>query len=314
LAKYLQAKASGRLAEARAAATAILSNCTLCPRYCRVDRLAGERGFCGGGRFAEVAGYGPHYGEESVLVGCYGSGTIFFCGCNLRCVFCQNYAISHCTDEDCRQVEATELATVMLELQRCGCHNINFVTPTHFVPQLLDALDIASDGGLTVPLVYNCGGYESLETLQLLDGIIDVYMPDLKFSHSSTSTAYLQAPDYPQVAQQALREMQRQVGDLQLDEAGLAVQGILVRHLLMPGGIEEAKTILRFLAIDISRDCYVNIMAQYHPCGDAQTIAELNRTIAPEVYDEAIQYARSLGLYRLDEPDIGRLLRRLRHR
>lgn len=308
---YFSAKSDGRLRKAREAAGRQLRSCSLCPRCCGVDRLAGERGFCGVGRYAEVASYGPHFGEESVLVGQHGSGTIFFCGCNLRCSFCQNYELSQCSHPDCVAVGDDELAAVMLELQRLGCHNINVVTPSHVVPQLLGGLDRAVDQGLAIPLVYNCGGYESLETLELLHGIVDIYMPDIKFSSKASSLAYMAAPDYPLVARQALLAMQRQVGDLFIDEEGIAAGGLLVRHLLMPGGMGETKEILEFLATEISRDCYLNIMAQYRPCGRARATDRLNRTIETEMYDRAVRYARELGLHRLDEPDIGRMLRRL---
>jgi putative pyruvate formate lyase activating enzyme len=289
----------------------LLNPCTLCPRQCRVDRSAGERGYCGSGRLAEVASYGPHFGEESVLVGSGGSGTIFFCGCNLRCTFCQNYAISHGEDSDCRPVSDHELAAIMVQLQNLGCRNINFVTPTHVVPQILAALPAAVEAGLKVPLVYNCGGYERVETLQLLEGIFDIYMPDAKFSHPESGLRYANAADYPEILQAALGEMQRQVGDLQIHGDGLAARGLLVRHLLMPEGLGEAEEIFRFLAEDISRNCYLNIMDQYRPCGQLAGRPGTPPTISAAYHGAAVRAAETAGLLRLDRLDMAAFLRRL---
>lgn len=308
---YLQAMRDGLLTKRIEQAEKLLNPCTLCPRQCKVNRLAGERGFCRTGRWAEVASYGPHFGEESVLVGSGGSGTIFFCGCNLLCNFCQNYAISRGEDEDCRVVSDSELAAIMVELQEMGCHNINFVTPTHVVPQILAALPLAIEAGLTVPLVYNCGGYERVETLRLLDGIVDIYMPDAKFSAADSGRRYAKAADYPERMRAGLVEMQQQVGDLQTNGDGLAERGLLVRHLLMPEGLAEAQEIFRFLAQEISPNCYVNIMDQYRPCGEMAGLHNAPVTITPAMYEAALQAAREEGLSRRDRRDTAALLRRL---
>lgn len=308
---YLRASKTGLLQERIATSRARLDGCTLCPRRCGVDRLAGERGFCHTGEYAEVASFGPHFGEESVLVGEHGSGTIFFCGCNLTCVFCQNYDISHPEPGSCEVVDSVRLGGAMAELERQGCHNINFVTPSHVIPQILAALPHAIEAGLTVPLVYNCGGYEEVESLRLLEGIVDIYMPDFKFWTGGSGKRYARAADYPEKARAALMEMQRQVGDLQISEDGLAERGLLVRHLLMPHGLEESRAILRFLAEQVSRNCYVNIMDQYRPCGKLAAFPELLETVKAEDYQAALQMARQFGLSRLDIKDIASLMRRL---
>lgn len=299
--KYLNAEKSGLLQEKIIQAENELAECTLCPRKCGVDRRVGERGYCGIGGLAEVASYGPHFGEESVLVGDKGSGTIFFCGCNLLCRFCQNYEISHCSVEECTTVNEYELAGIMLELQAKGCQNINLVTPSHVVPQILAALPRATSGGLHIPLVYNCGGYESVETLHLLEGLVDIFMPDVKFWHKDSAVQCAEAPDYRQRVQETLLEMQRQVGDLLVNSEGIAERGLLVRHLLMPGGLEESKAIFKYLAEHISKNCYLNIMDQYRPCGRALDIPGMGETITVEQYQQAITSAKENGLTRLDQ-------------
>ncbi|KJR98540.1 MAG: radical SAM protein [Desulfobulbaceae bacterium BRH_c16a] len=309
-ASYL-AMDSGILQERIERSLELLMSCRLCPRQCGVDRFAGEKGYCRTGRFAEVASYGPHFGEEQVLVGTRGSGTIFFCGCNLLCNFCQNYEISRVSDPDCQPVSDEKLAAIMVELQEAGCHNINFVTPTHVMPQILAALPHAIRAGLRVPLVYNCGGYERVESLQLLDRIVDIYMPDTKFWDSRSGLRYANAPDYPEKMKAALAEIQRQVGDLRLDAQGLAEQGLLVRHLLMPGGLAEGRAIFHFLAKEISPNCYVNIMDQYRPCGEAALGGEGGGMIESTMYNQAIRAAKSAGLSRLDQRDLAELIRRL---
>jgi len=311
---YLKAAKSGLLEQRIIKSSQLLKKCTLCPRRCRVDRSAGELGLCRTGAMVEIASYGPHFGEESVLVGQHGSGTIFFCGCNLLCVFCQNYDISRLEESHCRPVDDRQLARVMVDLQEQGCLNINLVTPSHVVPQILAALPHAVNNGLTLPLVYNSSGYDSPATLQLLDGIIDIYMPDFKFWSENSAKRYAKAADYPEVARLALREMQRQVGDLKLSAEGYAERGLMVRHLLMPGGFAETEAILRFLAQEISVDCYVNIMDQYRPCGRAMEIAELKGTVSAEEYHLALQRAEEYGLTRLDRPDFSRLLRHMLER
>jgi putative pyruvate formate lyase activating enzyme len=307
---YLRAWRNGDLAERITESRQRLICCKLCPRQCGVNRLANERGVCRIGEYAEVASYGPHFGEESVLVGKHGSGTIFFCGCSLTCAFCQNYDISHPEPDSCDQVTARQLGSVMAALQQQGCRNINFVTPSHVVPQILAALPYAIEQGLTAPLVYNSSGYEEGETLQLLEGIVDIYMPDFKFWQNDSAKRYAHAADYPEKARAALLEMQRQVGDLRIDN-GIARRGLLVRHLLMPHGGEESREILKFLAEKISRNCYVNIMDQYRPCGSIAGFPELQETITAEDYQMALQQAKMLGLSRLDGKDFALLLKRL---
>lgn len=302
--------ASGQLERKAEIGRRLLRRCTLCPRRCRVDRHAGEIGVCGIGARARIASYGPHFGEEAVLVGPGGSGTIFLTGCSLRCCFCQNFDISQ-GDEPGQEVDDGDFAAIMLELQARGCSNINLVTPSHVVPQILAALLRAVEGGLRIPLVYNSSGYDSAPTLDLLAGAVDIYLPDLKFWLPATAGRYADAPDYPDIARQAIRRMHRQVGDLDIGADGLARRGLLVRHLLMPGQGEETAAILGFLATEISPSTYVNIMAQYHPCGQAERFPEICRGVSGAEYRQALACARSLGLARLDQPDLAGLLRQL---
>lgn len=287
----------------------MLSPCRVCPRNCKVDRLSDEKGVCQTGSKALVSSYAPHFGEESPLVGSGGSGTIFLTHCNLLCLFCQNFEISHLGEG--LETEAGQLASMMISLQRQGCHNINFVTPSHVVPQILSALPIAIEKGLTVPLVYNSSGYDSTETLKLLEGIVDIYMPDFKFWNRESAKRYANAPDYPEVARDAVLEMHRQVGDLVLDDDGVAVKGLLVRHLVMPGGLNETGEIMGFLARKVSRDTYVNVMDQYRPCGKAYQCPPIDRRLNKDEYQEAIELARDAGLRRLDERDWVKILKRL---
>ena len=276
-----------------------LKACTLCPRVCGVDRLSGEMGICQTGELAIVASYNPHFGEESPLVGQNGSGTIFFARCNLLCLFCQNYDISH--EGAGVAFSALDLAKAMLFLQDRGCENINFVTPSHVVPQILVAVDKAAEDGLRIPLVYNTSGYDRAETLAVLEGVFDIYMPDFKFWDPKVARQFCDAPDYPEVAREALREMHRQVGDLVLDEQGVAQRGLLVRHLVLPEGRAGTRDVMRFLATEISTDTYVNIMAQYRPCGRAAQVPPLHRSITDDEYEEAIDMAVQEGMTRLDE-------------
>ncbi|MEW5901646.1 MAG: radical SAM protein [Acidobacteriota bacterium] len=289
-----------------AKAIQFLTDCTLCPRACRVDRTKGEKGICRAGLLPEVSSAAPHFGEERPLVGLHGSGTIFLTHCNLRCSFCQNYSISHLGEG--QKVSLERLARMMVELQRLGCHNINFVTPTHYVPQILQALPQAISLGLRVPLVYNAGGYDSVATLRLLDGIIDIYMPDFKFASAGPAEEYCEAPDYPRVARLAIKEMHRQVGDLVIDQDGIARRGLLVRHLVLPERLAGTQEAMRFLAAEVSPDTYVNIMDQYHPCGDIPPESPLGRRITGEEYDEAVRFAREEGLSRLDNRERHRLV------
>ncbi|MBI2370807.1 MAG: radical SAM protein [Deltaproteobacteria bacterium] len=279
-----------------------LASCTFCPRNCRVNRLQNKTAVCKTGRYARVASYSPHLGEEDCLRGWNGSGTIFFSWCNLRCVFCQNFDISQKGMGE--EAGPERLAAMMLELQARGCHNINLVTPEHVVPEILEALPIAVERGLRLPFVYNTGAYDGLESLRHLDGIVDIYMPDFKSWDPQLALKYLKARDYPEVARVAIREMHRQVGDLLIGENGLARRGLLVRHLVMPGGVAGTREIMRFLAREISRDTYVNVMGQYFPAGRVSQgkFPEINRRISAEEYEEAIRAALEEGLRRLDSP------------
>jgi putative pyruvate formate lyase activating enzyme len=297
---YVALHRSGELQRRATRAVEGLRACVACPRNCRVDRLAGKTAACKSGRYAHVASCFPHFGEEDCLRGWRGSGTIFFNWCNLRCVFCQNYDISQSPGG--REAPPELLAAMMRELQRLGCHNINFVTPEHVVPQVLEALVLAVEDGLRLPIVYNTSAYDAMESLRLLDGVVDIYMPDFKLWDSEVSLRYLKAKDYADVARTALREMHRQVGVLRFDEQGLAKRGVLVRHLVMPGMLDQTRAILRFLADELSPDTYVNVMAQYHPAGrvGGERYAELNRRITYDEYTAAVKIARDAGL-RLDE-------------
>jgi len=297
---YLRLRESGQVRERADAAVAGLGSCRLCPRRCGADRLRNESKACRTGRFAKVSSFFPHFGEEACLRGSKGSGTIFFAQCNLHCVFCQNYDISH--SDVGTEAEPEQLSRMMLELQWIGCHNINLVTPTHVVAQILEALVLAIDDGLRLPIVYNTGGYDSPESLRMLDGIVDIYMPDFKFWKDPTARLYCECGDYPQVARSALKEMHRQVGDLILDERGIATRGLLVRHLVMPGQLGETREILRFLADEISRDSYVNLMDQYRPAGMVGHAfhGEIDRRVSSREVAEAYRMAREIGLHRFD--------------
>ncbi|HAA25562.1 MAG TPA: radical SAM protein [Ruminiclostridium sp.] len=270
-----------------------LKECIICPHHCKVDRTGNKRGFCRAGADAVIDGYGPHYGEESVLVGRGGSGTIFFSYCTLQCVFCQNYRISHCGDG--YEVTPQELARIMLQLQDKGCHNINLVSPTHFVPQIIEAVGIAARGGLKLPLVYNTGGYDDIDTLKLLDGIIDIYMPDIKFGDNAKAKKYTKADKYFDIAKAAVKEMHRQVGVLNTDEKGIAYKGLLVRHLVMPDNAADTYKVLEFIADEVSKDTFVNIMSQYYPAHKSYSFAELSRRISRDEYIAAVKYAEELG-------------------
>lgn len=309
--RYLHLYEKGILQDRVEEAGQCLTSCTLCPRQCRVDRINGETGYCRIGDDPVIASYGPHYGEESPLAGTNGSGTIFFCGCNLRCLFCQNHDINHQPEVSGKLIDHHQLASIMVELQTGGCHNINFVTPSHVIPQILAALPEAVENGLTIPLVYNSSGYDSVDSLQLLENVIDIYMPDFKFWDKKSAQRYADASDYPETARKAVTEMHRQVGDLEIDGNGLATRGMLFRHLVMPQGLAETKDILTFISHEISEKSYVNVMDQYHPCGTANEIQPLDRTLTSEEYRLAVQAAYDAGLSRLDRPDLKSLLKRL---
>ena len=293
---YIETKKKGLLRDKISKARDLLKSCEICPRACKVDRLSGELGFCSTGEEAVVSSFNAHFGEEPPLVGAFGSGTIFFTHCNLKCNFCQNYDVSHeGAGEECG---LGQLAGMMLILQNNGCHNINFVTPTHVVPQILSALDMAIDGGLKIPLVYNSSGYDKVETLELLEGVIDIYMPDFKFWDPAIAKQTCNAPDYPDVAAKAIVEMHRQVGDLQLDENGIATRGLLLRHLVMPSGIAGTGEVMSFIANHVSKNTYVNIMDQYRPCGKALHVKELARPISETEFKKAVEEAKNAGITR----------------
>lgn len=277
----------------------MLESCTLCPRNCRVNRLKGEIGFCQNGNQVLVATYGPHFGEERPLVGRGGSGTVFFSWCNLRCIYCQNYEISQLGDGN--PVSPEILAFIFLSLKESGCHNINLVTPTHVIPFWVKALElIEEETTLGIPIVYNTGGYESVEVLELLEGIVDIYMPDFKYWDDDVGRKLSGCNNYSEVAQSALKEMHRQVGDLAIDENGLAQRGLLVRHLVLPGGLAGSEFIFDFISKEISKDTYINIMDQYRPCGPNSLPSPLNRRTRPNEYNQAIAAAKRAELWRID--------------
>lgn len=281
----------------------VLSNCEVCPRDCHVNRLENRTAVCRTGRYSYVASAFPHFGEEDCLRGWKGSGTIFFSFCNLKCVFCQNFDISW--EGNGHTLTPDQLASIMLQLQEAGCHNINFVTPEHVVPQVMEAIPIAINMGLNLPIVYNTSAYDSMHSLEIMEGIVDIFMPDFKFWDRELSFFYMAARDYPDVARQAIKEMHRQVGPLRFDNQGLALRGLLVRHLVMPNRISSTREICRFLADEISRDTYLNIMDQYRPEGRVlkkpDKYQEINRRTSSSEYKEALKIARHEGLYRFDE-------------
>ena len=301
---YLSLYERGELSPRVEAALAMLHDCHLCPHECRVDRTAGKLGRCRTGRRAVVSSVGAHFGEESPLVGWGGSGTVFLANCNLACLFCQNHDISH--GGHGREYSPRALAQAMLRLQEEGCHNTNFVTPTHVMPQILEALLEAVEGGLRVPLVWNCGGYESLASLRLLDGIVDIYMPDVKYGDAAIAERLSGCRDYPTHAFAALREMHRQVGDLRVNDRGVAERGLLVRHLVLPHGLAGTPEVMRLLA-SLSPNTYVNVMAQYRPCHRADEEPRLTRGLTVAEYESAVRVALDAGLTRLDERPLRRL-------
>jgi putative pyruvate formate lyase activating enzyme len=297
---YLRTYPRGELARRVARALKLLQSCTACPRNCRVNRLEDKFAVCKTGRHAVVSSHFPHHGEEDCLRGWKGSGTIFFTGCNLRCVFCQNFDISW-------QVRGTpapprELAAMMLELQAQGCHNINLVTPEHVAPQIVEALPFAIEGGLRLPLVYNTSAYDSMESLALLDGLVDIYMPDFKYWDAEMARKYSRAPNYPEVARRAIKEMYRQVGNLVIEDNGLARRGLLIRHLVMPEEVAGTRAVMQWIADELSPETYVNLMAQYHPAGKVSRSnhTEINRRVTPAEYERALDAAWRAGLKRLD--------------
>jgi putative pyruvate formate lyase activating enzyme len=304
---YLSLFENGILKDRVSQAEEILKSCCLCPRECGVDRSIDQKGYCRTGVQAVVSSYSPHFGEEDPLVGSRGSGTIFFAHCNLLCLFCQNYEISHLGEG--REVTPDHLAKIMLSLQEIGCHNINFVSPSHVVAQILAALPAAITDGLRIPLVYNTGGYDSVETLKMLDGLFDLYMPDIKFMDGGVTDRFCRAKDYPERAKAAIKEMHRQVGDLVVNQRGIAERGLLIRHLVLPGELAGTREAMGFLAKEISPHTYVNIMAQYRPCGEAHKHPPLNRRVTPAEYEEALAIAQEEGIHRLDQRTGARIVR-----
>ena len=298
---YLALYESGELEERADRAFALLRGCTVCPRECRVDRTLDRKGFCRTGLLPVIASFGPHFGEEPPLVGQRGSGTIFVTHCNLACEFCQNYDISQYGTG--REVSSGTLASMMIQLQRQGCHNINIVTPSHIAPQLIRSVGIAARSGLEIPIVYNSGGYDAVETLRLLDGVIDIYMPDAKYGDDTTALALSHAPQYVRVMKAAIREMYRQVGDLVVEDS-VAIRGLIVRHLVLPDNRAGSDGILKWIAEEISTDTYVNIMPQYHPAWHTAEVggifpdSALNRCITPGEFREVILDAGKYGLHR----------------
>jgi putative pyruvate formate lyase activating enzyme len=297
-AAYLKLHRTGELFRRASALLSALARCELCPRRCRVNRLADERGFCRTGRHAVVSSAGPHFGEEEPLVGRSGSGTLFFAHCNLRCCFCQNFEISH--QGVGREIRKEELADLMLSLQERGCCNVNFVSPSHVVAQIVEALPLAVDAGLRVPLVYNTGGYDAPETLRLVEGVFDIYMPDYKFTRGDVADELAGAEDYPLRVRQAVVEMHRQVGDLYLEEDGQATRGLLIRHLVLPHGLAGSEEACRWVACRISCNTYLNLMDQYRPCHDASAHKMLSRRTTVDEMQAAFRFAREHGLSRLD--------------
>jgi putative pyruvate formate lyase activating enzyme len=273
-----------------------LKECRLCPRECRVNRLKGEVGYCKAPSELMISSAFPHFGEEPPLVGYHGSGTIFLTHCNLRCSFCQNYDISHLGRGE--RITSSEMAQTMVRLQEIGCHNINFVTPTHYAPQIMASLPEAIEKGFRLPIVYNCSGYEAIEVVRLLEGVVDIYMPDAKYMNERFSKQFSNAPDYPEVLKKVLKEMYRQVGDLKTNSNGIAERGLLIRHLVMPNGVSSSEEILKFIAEEVSLHSYVNIMDQYRPEYRANDYPEINRRITHKEYLEAVQMAKRVGLYR----------------
>jgi putative pyruvate formate lyase activating enzyme len=296
LPSYIGLHENGELAKRIRTLHEILRECRLCPRECRVNRLEAEMGYCKAGAELMVSSVFPHFGEEPPLVGNHGSGTIFLTHCNLRCIFCQNYDISHLGRG--QPMSTDEMAGSMLRLQDLGCHNINFVTPSHYTPQIVASLPRAIEMDLRLPIVYNCSGYESVEVIRLLDGIVDIYMPDAKYMDEKHSRILSNAPDYPEVLKEVLKEMHRQVGDLKINSRGIAERGLLIRHLVMPHGAASSESVLKFIAEEISVHSYVNIMEQYRPEYLAEEYPEIDRRITRREYLEAIQLAKRFHLYR----------------
>lgn len=296
---YIKLHESGTLQNIADQFSAIYDNCVLCPRKCRVNRRNGELGTCKAGATVKISSAHPHFGEERPLVGRHGSGSIFLTHCSLRCLYCQNWDISHSGEGE--EISDEQLAAAMLRLQQIGCHNINFVTPTHYLPNIVQALVYAVEKGLHLPIVYNCGGYERVEILQLLEGIIDIYMPDYKYSDGKIAAKYSPGvSDYPETARAALKEMFRQVGVLQTDEHNIALRGLIIRHLVLPNDLAGSDAFLKFVAEELDPATYLNIMAQYRPCYQAHKYPELSRGITSHEFNKVLLTAQKYKLFNLD--------------
>ena len=296
---YMSLHKSGELKTRGEELWDIMKSCRLCPRMCGVDRIKGNKGFCHASSQLEISSYHPHFGEERPLVGSGGSGTIFFTNCSLRCVFCINWEISQGGEGMPRSVD--EMAEMMLDLQKIGCHNINIVTPTHYSPHILLALDVAAGKGLRLPLVYNTCGWERLEILKKLDGIVDIYLPDFKYSDGKMAAQYSSGSEtYPEITQTALLEMHRQVGIAKPSSDGLMYRGLMIRHLVMPNGVSGTKKVIEWIAKNLPKDTYLNIMSQYRPMYKASEYPEISRAITRKEYNDAVTWAKEAGLTNLD--------------
>lgn len=292
---YLETYKSGRLSNIAEYASNLLLSCSICPRKCQVNRVKGEKGFCRTGLKAKVCSFMPHHGEEPAISGERGSGTIFFSCCNMSCVYCQNYEFSQ--QDEGKETEPEELADFMLKLQNLGCHNINFVTPTHVLPQILQSLVLAIPKGLRIPLVYNTGGYELPEMIKLLDGIVDIYLPDMRYADNEMAIKYSSAPDYPEYNRASLKEMHRQVGVAEIEDDGIINRGVIIRHLVLPNNISGTDKIMQFIAKELSPDTYISLMSQYLPCYKANSFDEISRRITRQEYAAAKQAMEKYGLY-----------------
>jgi len=292
---YLNSCQNGKLQKIIEQGFKLLESCCICPRKCGVNRLKDEKGFCKTGLKPRICSCMPHHGEEPPISGTHGSGTIFFSYCNMACVYCQNYEFSQLGQG--REVDSEELAKSMLELEKMGCHNINLVTPTHVMPQILKALELAINKGLKIPLVYNTGGYELAEIIKLLDGIVDIYLPDMRYADKVMALRYSNAKDYSEYNQKAVKEMQRQVGVAEIDAEGIIKRGLIIRHLVLPDNISGTDKIMKFISEEISKDTYISLMSQYCPYYKASQFKEISRRITSQEYEEAKQLMNKHGLY-----------------
>jgi len=292
---YLESYNNGALENAVQKAFNLLKSCCICPRECKADRLNDERGFCRIGLKPKVCSFMPHHGEEPPVSGTRGSGAIFFSGCNMACAYCQNYEFSQ--QDEGKEVDFAELADFMLQLQGMDCHNINLVTPTHVMPQILKAIHLAIPKGLKIPIVYNTGGYELPEIIKLLNGIVDIYLPDMRYADNEMAIRYSSAPDYPKFNQSALKEMHQQAGVARIDAEGIVTRGVIIRHLVLPNNISGTDKIMKFIAAELSKDTYISLMSQYFPCYRADKLKEASRRITPEEYEEAKAAMERWGLY-----------------